>query len=102
MDKFGNSLMILVSSIILAMVGGVIVSDVWNWFVAPLGVMEITALHGMGLAVILSFQLHGVAAKLNQMDSMEGDMPKTMTLILTVGMSYLITWGFAAIVHALM
>lgn len=46
---------VIVAATIIIIMGGVIVRDFWNWFVAPLGAHPITFLHALGLGMLARF-----------------------------------------------
>lgn len=43
----------IIALIINTIVSGIVVSNVWGWFAVPLGVMDLTVAHAMGIRVLV-------------------------------------------------
>lgn len=91
---------IIVLSIPLSIFGGLVLSDLWKWFVVPLGVVPIGIAHAIGLMQVVGMFKAGLAtAKVG-----DGDAPVAEAIAGLFGflVAYLIIWGTGAVVHSFM
>ena len=47
-------ILFLVVSIVYFLYAGWVLSDLWNWFIAPFGIAEITKAHAIGILITVS------------------------------------------------
>lgn len=73
---------------------GVVISDLWGWFIAPLGVPGIGWAHAAGIAVLIGLLVHQAKPK-NKNDE---DKP-AWEKIADAGLLALFLWGMGWLVH---
>jgi len=101
MNKLAELFISFGCSVLLAMLCGVVVSDMWTWFVVPLGVMPIGIAHAMGIMAILGIPMYGMAYKQVEGD-MGFDLKRFLTMEFVIAAMYLLMWGLAAVYHSFM
>jgi len=92
-DHWAIWLLALLLSVPSAILAGVVLSDLWEWFIHPLGVPAIGIAHAMGIAVIVA----GFKASLAQRHK-----NKPLTMLISHVLGVLFVWAYGAIVHACM
>lgn len=85
----------LLAALMLIVIDGVLFSVLWGWFVVPLGVRDIGAAHGIGLAIMLSSLRIGV-------DSKEKSLQEAITSALGAFIALLILMLIAFFAHLCM
>jgi len=75
-----------------------IIRDLWGWFIAPLGLPEITVLHAFGLGLFASLFLDQMLAVL----IIGNDNAAAVRHLLQGVAAWLATWGLGAIVAYMM
>lgn len=88
----GESLVMLLVSLGTLALEGVVVMQLWRWFVVPLGVTPIGYWHGMGLSILASQLTHQHAPKPDEDSTAILARSLTATLLL---------WGLGALAHGL-
>lgn len=101
LNKFAELFISFGCAVLLAMLCGVVVSDMWTWFVVPFGVMPIGIAHAMGIITILGVPTFGIAYKLVEGD-VGFDLKKFLTMEFTIAAMYLLMWGLTAVYHSFM
>lgn len=94
--------LIMAASFASAMLGGVVLSDLWEWFVVPLGPPPITTVHAIGLLWV--FFIFSMRLKRESRDKKPGDewwAESIFSLAYSV-FGYLTCWAFGAIWHQFM
>jgi hypothetical protein len=75
-----------------------IIRDLWGWFLAPLGLPEISVLHAFGLGLFASLFVDQMLATL-----IIGEDKTAAVRLLLQGMAgWLATWGLGALVAYMM
>jgi hypothetical protein len=99
-DKLAKSIIaipfLLVLGVPVSLLGGVILQDLWGWFIVPLGAAPISLINAVGISLVASFFKMGLSTI--KVDD-DGDAPLAAGIAKLVGMSLmlLILWGVAAI-----
>jgi hypothetical protein len=88
-------LFLFLLSIPATILQGYVVSQLWLWFIVPLGVVNISVAHGIGIALIVSY----LTARIN---GATDPAIKGWTLFLANVFGALFVWGFAYIIHLFM
>lgn len=78
--------------------GGIVMRDLWLWFMVPLGMVEISFWEALGIITVAGMFKHGLPAAKSDSEygHWSGDHIFKIALY-TVG--YLLSWGFGAIYH---
>lgn len=92
---------LLLLGIPVSLLGGVVLQDLWGWFLVPLGAAPIGLINAVGVSLIASFFKMGLQQI--KVDD-EADAPFAAGTAKLVVMSFmlLLLWGVAAIWHAFM
>jgi hypothetical protein len=61
----------ILSIVIAAVISGTVLMVLWGWFIVPLGVPAIRVVHGIGIAITVSFLTHQVSAERKDPDFAE-------------------------------
>ena len=93
MEKFGKFCITMFLFIIGMFLQGTVLVSFWNWFIVPLGVVKIGFWHSLGFSLMAS-TLVGIKSNNNDDEMWE----KFIKSIIT----YLLIWGFGAIIHLFM
>lgn len=99
MAKFFAGLFLILLDIPAIMLRGLVISYLWLWFMVPLGLMEITFVHGIGLALMVGLFLSGVATR---EDKGESTLEKMFSAIINSVIISLTVWGFGYIIWSFM
>lgn len=75
---------------------GAIVSTLWGWFVVPLGAVPIGKMQGVGLVVLASLPLLGLAS-IMQRDNTTPPLARSLASIV----GWLVSFGVGALAHYL-
>jgi hypothetical protein len=96
-------IIIAVAGIIgLVLLRGLVLADLWQWFVTPLGAPRIGIAHAIGLSTILTTCMMGFATDKPDKDDESGPWAKVIKAF-TRGLLYcLFAWGMGALVHGFM
>jgi hypothetical protein len=94
MSKLLKILGVLILGISLIIFNGFVITQLWNWFIVPLGVISISIAHAIGLSLIIGMLTLRINAEYKEMKPWEY---MTISCI-----AYLMFWGMGAIVHLFM
>lgn len=97
MNKFIAFVLYLVFAAPIAMLNGVVLSDIWGWFIVPaLGAPDITWLQAVGVAIVAGY--FKMNLKGEDVD-VERDSPIIRVLAKMIGFSaaLLVVWSYAAV-----
>lgn len=88
---------IFVISIPLAMLGGVVLSDLWRWFIVPIfHLPTFNFMQAVGIAYVAGFFRIGLAT--SQASEIEGaPISSIFSSMVGTALGYLLLWGFGAI-----
>lgn len=75
------------------LLGGVVLQDLWGWFIVPFGLPELSLAHAVGINVIAGFLTY------RYVPSKEGD---GWVAGITPFVYILCAWGIGAVVHSFM
>lgn len=93
----------LIATPILGMLNGFVLSQLWAWFVVPLGAQPIGVAHAMGLGVLVGLflsSLHVSAARTKKTDK---EAHETLLYASCYSVIYaLFAWGWGALYHRFM
>ena len=78
----------------------VVIADLFNWFISPLGVMEINMPHAYGLSCFINIFHIGRATSQDVKDT-DGS-GSVIVSVATMFFALLFIWGFGAIAHSMM
>ena len=96
MNKFFSILGAIVAGLFMAVltafVQGFVLMNLWNWFIAPLGVMKIGLARAFGLALTIR-----VFINTNSNESEDKDSNVWVNFFATI-IGYLILWGVGALI----
>lgn len=90
-----SALLLFLFSIPAIIFEGFVLSQLWQWFITPLGVVSIGIAQGIGIALLVGLLTSKVNAATNP--EMTGWM-----LAISQIVAFLFVWGFGAIVHLFM
>lgn len=76
-----------------SLLGGVVLQDLWGWFVTPFGLPQLGLAHAIGINVIAGFLTY------RYVPSKEGD---GWVASITPFVYILCAWGIGAVVHSFM
>lgn len=76
-----------------SLLGGVVLQDLWGWFVTPFGLPQLGLAHAIGINVIAGFLTY------RYVPSKEGDV---WVAGITPFVYILCAWGIGAVVHSFM
>lgn len=97
MDKIFGWVLLVILSIPVTLLGGVVLSDMWGWFIVPtFGAVVLTTWQAVGVLLVFTiFKLGLQHAKIEG----EDDQPMISAFAKQVGytVAYLVLWGMAAI-----
>jgi hypothetical protein len=54
MDKLGTAVIAIICAILATILSGFVLTQLWAWFIVPLGVPAIGIAHGIGLSLVAS------------------------------------------------
>ena len=75
-----------------------IIRDLWSWFIVPLGVPEISVLHGFGIGLFATLFVDQMLT----IQMMRKDDKDAIRLFLSGIAGWLATWGLGAVVASMM
>ena len=101
MGKILGALALLVLDFFYMLLRGVVIADMWRWFVTPLGVPSISMVHAIGFSLFVGLFTMGTASKSNVDADFKG-LRGSFTLIVAFTLVTLMVWGFGAIAHSFM
>lgn len=93
--EFLKIIFVLIMCVVNILVRGVVIVDLWNWFIVPLSVPEIGMAQGLGISLIASLFTANIFAK-------REDSKDAVTSVLVVLGWSLLTWGLGAIYMSFM
>ena len=85
----------LIIMVPLMLLGGVVFSDLWRWFVVPLGLMPIGIAHAIGLRGVVSLVTFRISTAELRAQSTLGD---GLCRAFGRAIGYLLAWALGAIV----
>jgi hypothetical protein len=85
----------IILTLLLLFITGIVISDLWLWFIVPLGILSISNAQGIGISLLVGLLTLKPAMALNK--EIDG-----ITVIATTIITTLICWGMGAIVHLFM
>lgn len=78
--------------------GGIVMRDLWSWFMVPLGMVEIGFWEALGIMTVAGMFKHGLpAAKADNEDYTWWQ--ETIFKIALYTLGYLVSWGSGAVLH---
>lgn len=91
------------TTIILGLLSGVVIADLWVWFLTPVfpTLEPITNIQGFGIALVINYFKVNMAATWHHSLTQEHDLKYIATLAWLDLWFILITWGITAIIHTL-
>jgi len=92
------SFVFVVFSVPLALLTGKVLSDLWFWFIVPLGVPAIGIAHACGITSIPAIFLASVAKS----KADEKGFGNAIIQYLGLALGVIMLWGFGAICHSFM
>lgn len=92
-------LILMAAGIASSALSGFVISRLWAWFVAPLGIAQIGVVQAMGLSLVVYMLTMGIPRREVDSKTWYGRMLGSLSFH-TVGA--LLTWGFGALYHAFM
>jgi len=92
-------LLLAVITIPIMLLEGKVISDLWNWFVVPLGVMSLGIAHAIGLGIAFRV-LRGMFKNHRQNEDEDGKTGRYFKGLFTGILNLLVLWGIGAIVHS--
>lgn len=81
--------------ILTTLLGGLVLQDLWGWFIVPLGVMQISIVHAIGISLVVRLVTYTIP-KGNE------DMGDTLSRVIASILYLLAVWGIGFIVHLYM
>ena len=85
----------------VALLGGVVLQDLWGWFVAPLGLPALAFWQAVGIITLVAvFKMN--LARQPVKDEDEQPIAAAMLRLVAVTLGYLMAWGYGVIWHAFM
>lgn len=101
-EVFGIIVIAVIGIVALVLLRGLVLADLWQWFVTPLGAPRIGIAHAIGLSTILTTCMMGFATEKAEKDDDSGPWAKVIKALFK-GLFYcLFAWGMGAIVHGFM
>ena len=82
-----------VLTVLGSLLGGVVLQDLWGWFIVPFGLPELGLAHAIGINIIVGFLTY------RYIPSKDGDGG---TAGITPFVYVLFAWGIGAVVHSFM
>lgn len=101
-DVFGEIGNLLLVMIFIMLFRGYVLSILWMWFVVPLGVLPITAVHGIGIFLLVCFLSVKKTPKNSEEKQQKSSGEKAALEFLTATLYTLLMWGMGAILHIFM
>jgi hypothetical protein len=99
--KFTGVVVIAVGGILaITLLRGLVLVSLWGWFVVPLGVPGIGIAHAIGISILASLFLFGLATDKSS-EEQEGWVKVIHAFVKALAGS-LFAWGMGAIVHGFM
>lgn len=93
-----QNIMLFIFSLGLVCLSGLVASNLWNWFISPLGVMNINWIQGMGIDLLITFLVYRVI----QEDMEDQDLNYKMKRFSIALASTLVIWGHGYVIHLFM
>lgn len=87
---------VLAMCVVNILVRGVVLVDLWEWFIVPLGVMQIGIAQSLGISLILSFLTMNIFMKL------EDKSKDAVVSVFAILIATLVVWGMGAIYASFM
>lgn len=100
MGKLIGWLIVLALDIPTVMLRGFVLSRLWQWFIAPLGVAQIGIAQAIGISILV-----GLLAKDGKPKDDDEDTPalgKACVALLVATFASLVSWGLGAFIHGFM
>lgn len=103
MQALNKILFGLLSSFLLAFLGGVVIADLWAWFLIPVfpALEPITSTQGFGITLVINYLKANMAAAWHRSLTQEQDLKYLAVLAWHELWLILFTWGVAATVHTM-
>ena len=106
MGKFVVGIIAILLAIPVGLLGGLVLSDLWEWFIVPAtGLQPISVLLAWGIMITLQFTRAGSivqAANFQiKLNKIHGEVEKhaALTGMIQLVVVYLFSWGIGAILH---
>lgn len=99
MTKFLGAIALILTMIAFIIFKGLVVADMWQWFLVPLGVKAITIAHAIGLSFLVGLMFTLGRVTVADLDKDNAGLLPTFIRTLTYFIAVAITWGCGAIVH---
>lgn len=97
----GKFMVLVVLDIPVLVFAGYVFSQLWLWFVVPLGVSPIGISHAIGLGVVFTFLTRRIK-KEDPDEEVEGWFWQGISALFQSFLAALVAWGLGAIIHAFM
>lgn len=81
----------LISLVPLLLLRGLIIADLWRWFIVPLGLSSIGIIQAMGLATLIAMLTH--------QSNVTTEKREWWQFILLAVITNLMFWGMGALIH---
>ena len=94
METLGKITFSLIGIVLITLLRGVIISNLWGWFVVPLDVLPLGYVQAMGLSILISVFVF----RANKRD----DEKSPIEMIVEGVFLNLALWGIGAIIHLFM
>ena len=81
--------------VLTTLLGGVVLKDLWSWFIVPLGVPQLSVIHAIGVSLVVRLMTYNIP---------KGDEETSDIIARIIGsiLYILAVWGIGAIVHHFM
>jgi hypothetical protein len=94
-----KSILALIVLVLAVLITGVVLQDLWLWFVVPLGAVAIGQWHAMGLATIIRLCTFSISK--DEIDNEVSDKVTFTRYVAAIAVP-LFMWGLGWIYHTLM
>ena len=81
--------------VLTTLLGGVVLKDLWGWFIVPLGVPQLSVIHAIGVSLVVRLMTYDIPKG-------DDEMSDTIARIISALLYLLAVWGIGAIVHHFM
>lgn len=108
MERLFAFIVALVVSIPVGLFGGMVLADMWGWFITPVftDLPKLSTVQGWGIVLVVAFLRSSASAgmmyeKLKAIHPEESDKYDVLTVQLISAITILFVWGFSALVHTM-
>lgn len=99
MGKFFGIIAIILTAIALIIFKGVVLVDMWQWFLVPLGVKSISTAHAIGLSFFVGLMFNLGRLTHADIDKENSGLLVVWARLVAWAIAVALSWGCAAIVH---